>query len=230
MEALVRWRHPERGLVYPSDFIDIAEETGLIVPIGAWVLRAACVQNRQWQRDGLARLRVAVNLSARQFAQKNLAESIAALLAEVDLSPEDLEIELTESLVMSDVEQAIGVLRHLEALGVQISVDDFGTGYSSLSYLTRLPIDVLKIDRSFVSNIAAGDGDGAAIVTSIISLAHALKLKVIAEGVETMEQLDFLRRNGCDVMQGYYFCKPVAADEFADILRSGKRLTFQALD
>ena len=222
MEALIRWQHPQRGLVSPSEFIAIAEETGLIVPIGAWVLRRACQQNRQWQRDGFAPLRIAVNVSARQFAQIDLAATVAAVLLNAGLAPENLEIELTESLIMSDVGQAIVALRAIRALGVRIAVDDFGTGYSSLAYLKRLPIDVLKIDRAFVADIGAGDGDDAAIVTSIITLAHALKLKVIAEGVETGEQHDFLRRHGCDEMQGYYFSKPVDADAFAALLRAEK--------
>ena len=226
MEALIRWQHPQRGLVSPSDFIALAEETGLIVPIGAWVLRRACLQNRQWQRDGFAPMRIAVNVSARQFAQADLAKTIAAVLLEVNLSPEHLELELTESLIMNDVGQAIVALRELKALGVRIAVDDFGTGYSSLAYLKRLPIDVLKIDRAFVADIGAGDGDDAAIVTTIITLAHALKLKVIAEGVETIEQLDFLRRNDCDELQGYYFSKPIDADAFAELLRAGKQMAF----
>jgi diguanylate cyclase (GGDEF)-like protein/PAS domain S-box-containing protein len=221
MEALVRWQHPERGLLGPIEFIGIAEETGLIVPIGDWVLRTACLQNRQWQHEGLRHIRVAVNLSARQFVRDNLAESIGAILSEIGLAPEDLELELTESLVMRDVEQCIGVLRALKQLGIRIAVDDFGTGYSSLAYLRRLPIDVLKIDRSFVSEIGAGEGD--AIVDAIIGLAHALKLKVVAEGVETVEQLDYLRLKRCDEMQGYYFSKPVPALAFAELLRSDRR-------
>ena len=222
VEALVRWQHPERGLVSPLDFIGIAEETGLIVPIGNWVLRTACLQNRQWQLEGLRPIRMAVNLSARQFARDNLAETVAAILSEIGLAPRDLELELTESLVMSDVERGIGVLRALKQLGVRIAVDDFGTGYSSLAYLRRLPIDVLKIDRSFVADIGSGDGDGEAIVASIIALAHTLKLKVVAEGVETIEQLDYLRQNRCDEMQGYYYSKPVPAEVFAELLRTNR--------
>ncbi|MGZ9709297.1 putative bifunctional diguanylate cyclase/phosphodiesterase [Glaciimonas sp. GNP009] len=224
MEALIRWQHPKQGLLYPADFIDIAEETGLIIPIGAWVLRAACTQNKQWQEEGLPSIKVAVNLSLRQFTQQNLAQSFAEILDDIGLSPKELELELTESLIMSNVDQAIAVLRDIKALGVAISVDDFGTGYSSLSYLKLLPIDMLKIDRTFVSDIGAGDGDDAYIVTSIITLAHALKLRVIAEGVETLQQLNYLRRNGCDEMQGYFFSKPLSAEAFAQILRSGKRL------
>ena len=225
MEALVRWQHPERGLLGPLEFISLAEETGLIVPIGYWVLRTACLQNRQWQREGLRPIRVAVNLSARQFVRDNVAESVAAVLSEIGLAPSDLELELTESLVMRDVERGIGVLRALKQLGVRIAVDDFGTGYSSLAYLRRLPIDVLKIDRSFVSDIGSGDGD--AIVASVIALAHVLKLKVVAEGVETVEQLEYLRLNHCDEMQGYFFSKPVPAEAFADLLRSDRCVRFE---
>ncbi|MGH8809060.1 MAG: putative bifunctional diguanylate cyclase/phosphodiesterase, partial [Noviherbaspirillum sp.] len=224
MEALIRWHHPELGMVPPQRFIGLAEETGLIVPIGAWVLRTACAQNKAWQRAGLGHLRVSVNLSARQFAQQDLAKSIIAVLDETGLAASNLEIELTESLVMTDVERAIDALRALKAIGVQLSIDDFGTGYSSLSYLKRFPIDVLKIDRSFVRDMTV-DPDDAAIVASIISLSHSLKLHVIAEGVETQEQLAYLRAHGCDEMQGYYFSKPVPAEEFEQILRKGKNLS-----
>lgn len=223
MEALIRWQHRELGMVSPARFIGLAEETGLIVPIGDWVLRTACIQTREWIRAGFGPLRVAVNLSARQFGQKDLAQSIATILKETGLSPEFLEIELTESLVMTDVERAIGILRNLNDLGVMLSIDDFGTGYSSLSYLKRFPIDVLKIDQSFVRDITV-DSDDAAIAVAIISLAHSLKLKVIAEGVETAAQLTFLRRNQCDQMQGYYFSRPQPAAEFMQMLKVGKSL------
>ncbi len=223
MEALVRWQHPQLGLVSPARFIGLAEETGLIVPLGAWVIRAACRQNKAWQDAGLPPLRVSVNLSARQFYQKELAQSIAAVLEETGLPPHCLGIELTESLVMADVEQAIEILQRLRAIGVQTSIDDFGTGYSSLSYLKRFPVDVLKIDQSFVRDITL-DADDAAIVLSIISLAHNLKMGVIAEGVETAEQLDFLRCNGCNEIQGYHFSRPLPSDEFQQLLRDGKCL------
>jgi diguanylate cyclase (GGDEF)-like protein/PAS domain S-box-containing protein len=223
MEALVRWQHPTYGMVAPGRFIGLAEETGLIVPLGAWVMRTACMQAKAWQDAGHGELRVAVNLSARQFGQKDLVSSIEAILGDSGLAPRCLEIELTESMIMTDVEHAIGVLRDLAKLGVQISVDDFGTGYSSLSYLKRLPIDVLKIDQSFVRDISI-DPDDAAIVATIISLAHSLRLQVIAEGVETAGQLEFLRSHGCDAMQGYYFSKPVPAAQFGELLREGKRL------
>ncbi|MBV8633462.1 MAG: EAL domain-containing protein, partial [Burkholderiaceae bacterium] len=224
VEALLRWEHRELGMVPPGRFIALAEETGLIVPIGAWVLQTACRQAREWQAAGFGSLRVAVNLSARQFSQKDLVESVAETLVETGLDPACLEIELTESLVMTDVERAIGVLRNLKFLGVKLSIDDFGTGYSSLSYLKRFPIDVLKIDQSFVRDITV-DAEDAAIAAAIISLAHSLKLQVIAEGVETEAQLTFLRRHGCDQMQGYYFSRPVAPADLLQMLKTGASLT-----
>jgi len=223
MEALLRWQHPELGMVPPARFIGLAEETGLIVPIGAWVLRTACAQAKLWHDAGYSGLRVGVNLSARQFGQQDLVASIAAALAETGLPPSALEIELTESLFMNDVTQAVSLLHELKALGVALAIDDFGTGYSSFSYLRNFPIDVLKIDRSFVSDIAT-DADDAAIVVSIIALAHNLQLRVIAEGVESEEQLEFLRRHGCDEMQGFYFSRPVAPPEFEQLLHEGKQL------
>ncbi|MES2264434.1 MAG: EAL domain-containing protein [Pseudomonadota bacterium] len=228
MEALIRWQHPELGLVPPDRFIGLAEETGLIVPIGEWVLRAACAQNRAWQRAGFDGLRVAVNLSARQFVQKDLANSIVAVLQETGLQAQDLELELTESLLMADVGCAVGTMRELKAVGVKLSIDDFGTGYSSLSYLRRFPIDVLKVDRSFVRDII-NNADDAAIVASVIALAHNLKLHVVAEGVETAAQLDYLQSLGCDVMQGYHFSKPLPAAAFEQLLRSGRDLRGTAL-
>uniref|UniRef100_UPI00258F73A2 putative bifunctional diguanylate cyclase/phosphodiesterase n=1 Tax=uncultured Massilia sp. TaxID=169973 RepID=UPI00258F73A2 len=223
MEALIRWKHPELGMVPPNRFIGIAEETGLIVQIGAWVLRTACAQNKAWQDAGLGRLRVAVNLSARQFGAADLITGLEAVLVDTALDPECLEIELTESLFMSDVTPAVELLHRMKSLGVNLSIDDFGTGFSSLSYLSRFPIDVLKIDRSFVADITH-DANDAAIVTSIIALAHNLKLAVIAEGVETLEQLDYLRSHGCDEMQGYYFSKPLAPDDFEALLRQRRAL------
>ncbi|MFN3791226.1 EAL domain-containing protein [Massilia sp.] len=223
MEALIRWKHPELGMVPPSRFIGIAEETGLIVQIGAWVMRTACAQNKAWQDAGLGRLRVAVNLSARQFGAADLVANLESVLLDTMLDPDCLEIELTESLFMSDVTPAVELLHRMKSLGVNLSIDDFGTGYSSLSYLSRFPIDVLKIDRSFVADITH-DANDAAIVTSIIALAHNLKLAVIAEGVETAEQLDYLRSHGCDEMQGYFFSKPLAAEEFEQLLIQRKAL------
>ncbi|MBB3221847.1 bifunctional diguanylate cyclase/phosphodiesterase [Pseudoduganella umbonata] len=227
MEALLRWQHPELGMVPPQRFIGLAEETGLIVPIGAWVLRTACAQakawNDMWELCGLAPLRVAVNLSARQFAQPDLVASIAAVLDDTGLPAACLDLELTESLFVDDVAQALDLLHQLKALGVALSIDDFGTGYSSFSSLRTFPIDVLKIDRSFVADIAS-DADEAAIVVSIIALAHNLKLRVIAEGVESTAQLEFLRAHGCDEMQGYHFSRPVPAEEFGKMIRSGRSL------
>jgi diguanylate cyclase (GGDEF)-like protein/PAS domain S-box-containing protein len=223
MEALIRWRHPELGMVAPNRFIGVAEETGLIVPIGAWVLRTACAQNMAWQQAGLGNLRVAVNLSARQFGAADLVSELETVLLDTGLAPACLEIELTESLFMSDITPAVETLHRIKALGVNLSIDDFGTGYSSLSYLSRFPIDVLKIDRSFVSDIGTGAGESP-IVASIITLAHNLKLAVIAEGVETLAQLDYLRNLGCDEMQGYYFSRPLPAEDFELLLRQDRRL------
>lgn len=218
-EALIRWRHPKRGLTAPSGFIPIAEETGLIVPIGEWVLFEACRQARAWQTSGMRPLRIAVNLSAQQFKQKSLVTTVREALAAAGLDPGYLELELTESAVMHDAESSIQVLRQLSDLGVRISVDDFGTGYSSLSYLRRLPLDKLKIDRSFIREVAASRDD-AEIVRAIVSLAHSLHLKVIAEGVETAEQLTFLRGLGCDQYQGFHCSPPVPADEFEHFMRT----------
>jgi diguanylate cyclase (GGDEF)-like protein/PAS domain S-box-containing protein len=227
MEALLRWEHPVLGMIAPSRFIGLAEEMGLIIPIGAWVIRTACLQTKAWQLAGLGELRVAVNLSPRQFTQKALVQSVADVLGETGLEARFLELELTESMVMNDVDQAVTILRNLKGLGIQIAIDDFGTGYSSLSYLRRFPIDVLKIDQSFVSDLAL-NLDDAAIVRSIISLAHSLRLKVIAEGVETAEQLAFLRLHGCDQMQGYYFSRPLDPAAFERLLRDGARLAMEA--
>jgi len=222
-EALIRWQHPEFGMVSPLDFIGLAEETGLIIPIGAWVLRTACAQNMAWQAAGFGHLRVAVNLSGIQFAQPDIVQTIAAALEESGLEPSRLEIELTESVVMRNVEQAVTTLHALKALGIQLSVDDFGTGYSSLAYLKRFPINVLKIDQSFVRDIATNPDD-ATIVVSIISLAHNLRLQVIAEGVETREQLAYLRHHECDEIQGFYFSRPLAANDVQQTLDEGRGL------
>ena len=223
MEALLRWQHPQLGRVPPASFIGLAEEMGLIIPIGDWVLRTACAQARAWQLAGHGPLRLAVNLSARQFKQKNLLHAVAQALADTGFDAACLELELTESMVMHDVEQATAIMAKLKALGVQLSIDDFGTGYSSLAYLRHFPIDVLKIDKTFVSDITHSMDD-AAIVRAIISLAHSLRLKVIAEGVETEQQLAFLRRHGCDQMQGYLFSRPLAAPAFETLLLEGSML------
>ena len=217
-EALIRWNHPEMGLVSPTRFIPMAEEIGLIVPIGDWVLHTACAQNKAWQDAGLPPICISVNLSARQFRQENLVESVATALHDMGLAAHHLELELTESIVMNSAELFISKLKELEDLGVQLSIDDFGTGYSSLSYLKRFPLHHLKIDQSFVRDIAT-DADDAAITSTVISLGHSLNLKVIAEGVETEEQVAFLRDHNCDEMQGYYFSKPLPAKEFATLLQ-----------
>ena len=208
VEALVRWRHPVQGLVPPARFIPLAEETGMIDDLDMWVLDEACARAAAWRAQGLPPLRVSVNLSARQFQQAGLAQRVQAALAKSGLPPHCLEIEITESTVMRDTGEATSVLRSLKALGVALSIDDFGTGYSSLSYLKRFPIDVLKIDRSFVSDVT-NDPNDAAIACAIIALAHTLNLEAVAEGVETAEQVAFLRENGCDEIQGYYFSPPV---------------------
>jgi diguanylate cyclase len=217
-EALLRWRHPTRGLIAPMEFVPLAEETGIIVPIGEWVIREACRQAYAWQAAGLRPLRVAVNLSAKQFRQKNLVDVVRAALTTARLEPHYLEIELTESSVMQDAEQSIEILRDMSKLGVCISVDDFGTGYSSLSYLRRLPLDKLKIDRAFIRELATSRDD-AEIVRAIVSLAHSLHLKVIAEGVETPDQLEFLRGLGCDQYQGYHYSAPVPNNAFVAMMR-----------
>ena len=227
VEALLRWQHPVLGTVSPARFVGLAEEMGLIVPIGYWVLRTACRQSVAWLRAGHGQVRVAVNLSARQFYQQDLVSSIQEILEETGIAPHLLELELTESMMMNDVEQAAAILHALKTIGVHLSIDDFGTGYSSLAYLKRFPIDVLKIDQSFVRDITL-DPDDAAIVLSIISLAHSLRLKVIAEGVETEAQLGYLQRHGCDFMQGYYFSKPLPAEECEFLLRSRRQLQLPA--
>lgn len=226
MEVLVRWLHPQLGLVPPNDFIPIAEETGLIIPLGEKVLRTACRQNAAWHRAGLSSLTVSVNLSLRQFQQPDLVEKVNQILVETGLEPEYLELELTESLIMNDAERTIEMLNRLKRLGIKISLDDFGTGHSSLSYLKTLPLDVLKIDRAFVRNIA-NDPTDVAIVKTIVTLAQNLNLRTIVEGVETVEQLHLLSDLGCRDIQGYYFSKPVPADSF-EILLNEQSKTFES--
>jgi diguanylate cyclase (GGDEF)-like protein len=217
-EALIRWEHPEMGMVSPAEFIPIAEERGLIVAIGDWVLNEACRQNREWQQAGLAAIPVGVNLSALQFRDKNLIDKIAAALHKTGLSAAFLEIELTESAVMQDSESAIATMRAMKEMGLHLSIDDFGTGYSSLNYLKRFPLDKLKIDRSFVRGLPH-DADDAAIANAVLGMARALRLKVIAEGVESGQQAEFLRQHGCDEIQGYYFGRPMPAEQFARFLQ-----------
>jgi diguanylate cyclase (GGDEF)-like protein len=225
-EALVRWRSPDFNLVPPAQFIPLAEDTGLIIPIGEWVLRTACRENMKWQLIYPYSLSVSVNLSARQFVQEDLLSSIEKMIADLSMNPTRLELELTESLIMPNAEDTIETLKALKKLGMQISVDDFGTGYSSLSYLKRFPIDTLKIDQSFVRDIPE-DEDDCALVTAIIAMAHNLKLTVVAEGVETAEQLHFLRNYDCDYVQGYLFGKPMPAADFQQLLKNPLNLSEQ---
>lgn len=223
-EALLRWNHPEKGMIPPAKFIPVAEESGLIVAIGEWVLRDACRQLRAWQLSGLPTLRIAVNLSARQFREPNLPQRIAEIMAECGLeNREVLEVEITESLLMKNVEVACDMLEQLFDMGVRISVDDFGTGYSSLSYLQRFCLHALKVDQSFVRDITSGT-DGAVIAGVIVDLAHKLKLSVIAEGVETLGQLQYLEQIGCDEIQGFYFSRPLPAAAFEALVREGREL------
>ncbi|WP_373889318.1 EAL domain-containing protein [Massilia sp. TS11] len=219
MEALVRWRHPTRGMVSPAEFIPLAEETGLIIPLGEWVLRTACAQLKAWLDAGMTPLRVAVNLSVRQLLQKNFSSIIEDTLAQTGLPPRLLELEITESTLMEHAQDTLQILHRLRTLGIRLSIDDFGTGYSSLSYLKRFPVDIIKIDRSFVRDVP-GDVDDAAIVTSIIALAHSLRLEVVAEGVETLAQLEFLRDHRCDLLQGYYLSPAVPAAQFTALLEN----------
>jgi diguanylate cyclase (GGDEF)-like protein/PAS domain S-box-containing protein len=217
-EALVRWRHPEQGLVPPGQFIALAEETGLIIPLGEFVLREACRQAAQWRRQGVADIRVSVNLSVKQLRQGNFITLVRQVLEETGLPAERLELELTESQLLDDVDGAIGICRQLRALGVKMAIDDFGTGYSSLSYLKRFPVDYVKVDRSFVAELEHSSED-AAIVRAIIAMVHSLELKVVAEGVETEAQLAFIRAQRCDEMQGYLISAPVPAERFVTLLR-----------
>src|SRR5690606_3977008 len=216
LEALIRWNHPEWGLVAPTRFIPLAEETGLIVPIGDWVLRTACKQAAEWHKQGLPRVPIAVNLSAKQLVP-GLHQKVQAALASSELEPEYLELELTEHSSMEDPEGTIQLLQKLKTLGVSISIDDFGTGYSSLNYLKRLPVDKLKIDRSFIKDVTS-EPDDLAIAKTVIALAKRLQLKVIAEGVETEGQLALLMAQGCDEMQGYLFNPPLPVDRCAALL------------
>jgi diguanylate cyclase (GGDEF)-like protein/PAS domain S-box-containing protein len=242
LEALLRWAHPTKGMIPPDQFIPLAEETGLIVPIGEWVLRTACLQIMTWQQEGVL-LPVAVNLSARQFRhlsttsetvggghwakrpEHSLVETIEQVLRETGVDPSCLELEITESILMQSLSMAANILQALSAKGMRIFIDDFGTGYSSLSYLKRLPIDTIKIDKSFVGDITT-DQDDAAIVAAIIAMAHSLRLKVVAEGVETQEQFDFLLERGCDAMQGYFYSKPLPAEEIPSLLQKAHKFSF----
>jgi diguanylate cyclase (GGDEF)-like protein/PAS domain S-box-containing protein len=229
LEALIRWRHPDRGLIAPRHFIELAEDTGLIIPIGNWVIRQACLQCKAWQAAGSPDLSVSVNLSARQLNEQGLVQSIRAVLDDITFDPRHLGMELTENIAMADVGHTIDMLCQLKQLGLQLSIDDFGTGYSSLSYLTRFPVRTLKIDQSFVRDMTTSPRN-AAVISSIIDLAHKLQLEVIAEGVETRAQASFLQQIGCDLMQGYYFSKPVPADELEMMLHTRRTRAGGGLD
>lgn len=225
VEALIRWEHPERGLILPGEFIPLAEETNLIGPMGEWVLATACAHVKSWQARGLANLRVAVNLSGRQFTEQTLKERVIQTLQTTGLAPGNLELELTESILLRDMEAAISTLSELKALGIHIAIDDFGTGYSSLSQLRHLPFDTLKVDRTFVKNVTE-KAETAAITAAIIQMAHTLNLAVIAEGVETIEELNFLRRNHCDEIQGYIVSRPLPVHEFLEFLANYRTEAF----
>jgi diguanylate cyclase (GGDEF)-like protein len=222
-EALLRWQHPELGPISPAQFIPVAEETGLIVTIGDWVLRTACKQNKAWQDAGLPRIVMSVNLSTRQFRQQDVPQWVSDVLVQVELDAETVELELTESIIAEDTENVIASVHALKRMGLKLSIDDFGTGFSSLAYLKRFRVDTLKIDQSFVRNMLT-EPDDATIALAIIALAHNLRMTVVAEGVELDEQCDFLRRHGCDAIQGYIFSKPVPPEALADMLRSDRQL------
>jgi diguanylate cyclase (GGDEF)-like protein len=221
VEALLRWRHPDRGIVSPAEFIPVAENAGLIVSIGEWVLRTACRQAKLWAREGLPRLTMAVNVSGRQFHKGTLVKTVTEVLSGTDLDPRLLEIEITESTTMKDENHAVETLACLKQLGVRVALDDFGTGYSSLSYLRRFPLDSLKIDRSFTMDLTT-NAEIASIVTAVIEMAHSLGLRAVAEGVETAEQEAFLRSHDCDEIQGYHFSRPVAPEAVAELLRAAE--------
>jgi EAL domain-containing protein (putative c-di-GMP-specific phosphodiesterase class I) len=218
LEALLRWQHPELGLVPPDKFIRIAENSGLIVPIGEWVLRTACRQARKWQDDRLPPVSVSVNVSAVQFRQQGFCDLIRRVLRETGLAPQYLELELTESLMLANAEVTLSVVEELKSIGITLAIDDFGTGYSSFSYLKQFRVSKLKIDRSFIKDIATNPDDSA-ITAAIISMAKSLRLKVIAEGVENEAQMSFLRKHQCDEIQGYYFSRPLAAPDVPDMLQ-----------
>lgn len=220
-EALIRWQLPGRGVVSPSEFIPLAEETELIIQLGEWVLRTVCLQAKQWQEAGLPPLRVAVNLSTVQFKYPHLTEQVQSILEETGLQPKWLDLELTESLLIRDVDETIAKLNQLRSFGIRISVDDFGTGYASLGYLQHFPFDILKLDQCFVRNVHK-NVKNAAITTALIQMAHKLDLKVIAEGVETEEERDFLLEYECDIMQGYLFGRPLPIDKFEALLRQSQ--------
>jgi EAL domain-containing protein (putative c-di-GMP-specific phosphodiesterase class I) len=219
MEALIRWNDPQKGEIFPKDFIFVAEELGLIVPIGEWVFRTACAQLKQWADDGLPPVTVSINISPRQFMSRRLVSALLGIIRETGADPRHIELEITETMIMRNIEQSIETLAQLRSVGMQVAVDDFGVGYSSLNQLTRLPASSMKIDRSFIMNIPH-DASSGSITEAIIAMAKRLKLRVIAEGVETRAQLDFLRDNECEAFQGYLFSRPVTALEATAMLRA----------
>jgi EAL domain-containing protein (putative c-di-GMP-specific phosphodiesterase class I) len=225
VEALIRWPTAGQGMISPADFIPLAERNGMILPIGEWVLQTACRQAWEWQREMGTRMTMSVNLSARQLRDSDIVQLVIRALEESGLPAELLELELTESILVHDSKRVLRTLEALKEVGVHLSIDDFGTGYSSLSYLKMFPLDYLKLDRCFVTDLTH-DAHDRAIVRAIIGMAHSLGMKVIAEGVETASQLDFLMGNYCDEIQGYYFSKPLAAQQLTVLLRSGQRLKF----
>ena len=218
IEALLRWKHPESGIILPIKFIHLLEETGLIVPVGEWVLRTACKQNQAWIKAGLPPVPVSVNISARQLRQNRLAGTVAGVLEEVGLDSRYLQLEITESALVENSDVTCAALQELRATGVQLAIDDFGAGYSSLNYLKQFPLDILKLDRTFIEGIATSTDD-AAIVEAVIGLGHSLRLKVVAEGVETEAQLSFLRDRGCDEVQGFFFSHPLPSKDYEQWLR-----------
>ena len=220
MEALVRWRDPERGLISPGEFIPVAEESGLIEQIGQWVLEETCAQNYRWQAEGLSPVCASVNVSARQFRNKNFVSSVEDILARTGLEPRWLELEITESMLMGDMASIVARMENLRRIGVSLSIDDFGTGYSSLSYLSSFPVTTLKIDRAFIADVQS-NSQTAEIARAIIGLSRGLNLEIVAEGAEEIEQVEFLRQHGCDLVQGFYYSKPLPAEEFAAMLRDG---------
>jgi EAL domain-containing protein (putative c-di-GMP-specific phosphodiesterase class I) len=227
VEALVRWNHPELGIVGPNQFIPVAEEIGLIIPLGEWVIATACRQLRAWQQQGCAPISVAVNIAGSHFRQPSLLSVVGDALRDAGLDSGQLEIELTESMLMDNVEATIAVLRDLKAMGVRLAIDDFGTGYSSLAYLKRFPLDTLKIDRSFIKDTPGDTGD-AALTTAIIGMAHSLNLSVVAEGVELQVQFDFLKDRGCDVIQGFLISRPMPPENMLEFI-NGRESTAKPL-
>jgi len=217
MEALLRWNHPDLGVVAPRHFIPIAEETGMIVPLGRWVLKTACSQNVAWQKAGVPPLNIAVNLTARQFCDEHLLEDVTSILRATGMDPHLLEFEITESLLIHDVETTLRILTGLKGLGIRIAIDDFGTGYSSLATLQRFPLDTIKIDRSFIRGIAA-DRESTGLADAVIAMGKSLSLTVVAQGVETSEQANFLQVHACDEIQGFYFNRPLPPEEFTQML------------